>query len=75
MSGTFQQGTSTVEGSQPTPRAASGPPSDVAGRFKGKERAFECPILALMDGLHVGQYVQAFEAALKDPQAWFCAPT
>ena len=25
---------------------------------------------ALMDGLHVGQFVQAFEAALIDPEAW-----
>ena len=25
---------------------------------------------ALMDGLHVGQFVQAFEAALADPVAW-----
>jgi chloramphenicol O-acetyltransferase type A len=24
----------------------------------------------LMDGLHVGRYVQAFEAALLAPQAW-----
>jgi chloramphenicol O-acetyltransferase type A len=25
---------------------------------------------ALVDGLHVGQYVQAFEAALREPRAW-----
>jgi len=25
---------------------------------------------ALMDGLHVGQFVQGFEAALQDPMAW-----
>ena len=25
---------------------------------------------ALMDGLHVGQFVQGFEAALQDPQSW-----
>jgi chloramphenicol O-acetyltransferase type A len=25
---------------------------------------------ALMDGVHVGRYVQAFEAALREPQAW-----
>lgn len=25
---------------------------------------------ALMDGLHVGQFVQGFEAALRDPMAW-----
>ena len=25
---------------------------------------------ALMDGLHVGQFVQGFEAALRDPAAW-----
>jgi chloramphenicol O-acetyltransferase type A len=25
---------------------------------------------ALMDGLHVGQFVQGFEAALADPMAW-----
>lgn len=25
---------------------------------------------ALMDGLHVGQFVQGFEAALRDPEAW-----
>ena len=25
---------------------------------------------ALMDGLHVGRFVQAFEAALREPQAW-----
>ena len=25
---------------------------------------------ALMDGLHVGRYVQAFEAALAAPEAW-----
>lgn len=30
---------------------------------------------ALMDGLHVGQYVQAFEAALLAPQAWLGAAT
>jgi chloramphenicol O-acetyltransferase type A len=29
---------------------------------------------ALMDGLHVGQFVQGFEAALTDPRAWLCAP-
>ena len=25
---------------------------------------------ALMDGVHVGRYVQDFEAALREPQAW-----
>jgi chloramphenicol O-acetyltransferase type A len=25
---------------------------------------------ALMDGVHVGQYVQAFEAAAREPEAW-----
>ncbi len=25
---------------------------------------------ALMDGVHVGRYVQAFEAALREPEAW-----
>ena len=30
---------------------------------------------ALMDGLHVGQFVQGFEAALLDPIAWLGAPT
>jgi chloramphenicol O-acetyltransferase type A len=25
---------------------------------------------ALMDGLHVGRYIQAFEAVLRDPQGW-----
>ena len=30
---------------------------------------------ALMDGLHVGQFVQAFEAALRDPGAWLGAPS
>lgn len=29
---------------------------------------------ALMDGLHVGQFVQGFEAALRDPGPWFHAP-
>jgi chloramphenicol O-acetyltransferase type A len=29
---------------------------------------------ALMDGLHVGRYVQAFEAALVEPQAWLGVP-
>jgi chloramphenicol O-acetyltransferase type A len=30
---------------------------------------------ALMDGLHVGQFVQAFEAALRDPGAWLGVPS
>ena len=25
---------------------------------------------ALMDGLHVGRFVEGFEAALQEPQAW-----
>jgi chloramphenicol O-acetyltransferase type A len=29
---------------------------------------------ALMDGLHVGQFVQAFEAALLEPQVWLDPP-
>jgi chloramphenicol O-acetyltransferase type A len=29
---------------------------------------------ALMDGLHVGRYVQEFEAALHEPQAWLGTP-
>lgn len=29
---------------------------------------------ALMDGLHVGQFVQGFEAALREPMAWLDAP-
>ena len=29
---------------------------------------------ALMDGLHVGQFVQAFEAAVLEPMAWLDAP-
>lgn len=29
---------------------------------------------ALMDGLHVGQFVQACEAALREPRAWVGAP-
>jgi len=29
---------------------------------------------ALMDGLHVGQFVQAFEAALVEPQVWLDTP-
>ena len=29
---------------------------------------------ALMDGLHVGRFVQGFEAALMDPRARLCAP-
>ena len=29
---------------------------------------------ALMDGLHVGQFIQGFEAALREPQAWLGAP-
>lgn len=29
---------------------------------------------ALMDGLHVGRYVQAFETALQDPMPWLAAP-
>ena len=29
---------------------------------------------ALMDGLHVGQFFQGFEAALREPQAWLGAP-
>ena len=28
---------------------------------------------ALMDGLHVGQFVQAFEVALSEPQVWLDA--
>ena len=28
---------------------------------------------ALMDGLHVGQFVQGFEAALQDPASWLAA--
>ncbi len=28
---------------------------------------------ALMDGLHVGRFVEGFEAALRDPQAWLAA--
>jgi len=28
---------------------------------------------ALMDGLHVGRFVQAFEAALADPAPWLCS--
>ena len=30
---------------------------------------------ALMDGLHVGQFVQGFEAALREPEAWLGTPT
>ena len=30
---------------------------------------------ALMDGLHVGQFVQSFEAALREPEAWLGTPT
>jgi chloramphenicol O-acetyltransferase type A len=30
---------------------------------------------ALMDGLHVGRYLEAFEAALRDPQAWLVGAT
>ena len=29
---------------------------------------------ALMDGLHVGQFFQGFEAALREPQAWLGTP-
>ena len=29
---------------------------------------------ALMDGLHVGRFIQSFEAALADPRAGLCAP-
>jgi chloramphenicol O-acetyltransferase type A len=29
---------------------------------------------ALMDGLHVGRYVQAFEAALQQPEDWLGPP-
>jgi chloramphenicol O-acetyltransferase type A len=29
---------------------------------------------ALMDGLHVGQYVQGFEAALRNPRVWLGVP-
>jgi chloramphenicol O-acetyltransferase type A len=29
---------------------------------------------ALMDGVHVGRYVQAFEAALREPQIWLANP-
>lgn len=29
---------------------------------------------ALMDGLHVGQFVQGFEAALRDPDTWLGTP-
>jgi chloramphenicol O-acetyltransferase type A len=25
---------------------------------------------AMMDGLHVGRFVEGFEAALQEPQAW-----
>jgi chloramphenicol O-acetyltransferase type A len=29
---------------------------------------------ALMDGLHVGRYVEAFEAALQTPRDWLRSP-
>jgi len=30
---------------------------------------------ALMDGLHVGRFIEGFEAALREPQAWLAART
>ena len=50
-------------------------PKFAFGRFEPEGARLWMPMSvevhhALMDGLHLGQFVQAYEAALREPQAW-----
>jgi chloramphenicol O-acetyltransferase type A len=55
-------------------------PKFAFGRFEPEGARLWMPMSvevhhALMDGLHLGQFVQAYEAALREPQAWVGGPS